>query len=169
MSKPEVKTELNDMQRDFRKNRFIEIIIENPDHPSIHDAKHITPEAKIAAVESLGITSSGGMDKPLSTGQKLGELIGDLYQLYLVEYRAFRKNRKHPIFCLVEEENMDARTSQFVQSASTNKSRNKGCLLLAMAMSMIILTSERLHCDTVTKHYTSNQDDQINPQANAIW
>ena len=65
MSKPEVKRQLNDLQNDFRRNRFLEIIVENPDNVSIHNPLHVTPESKIAAVESLGVTSSGAMDKAL--------------------------------------------------------------------------------------------------------
>ncbi len=136
MSKPEVKQQLNDLQENFRRNRFIEIIVENPDNVSIHNPLHVTTEAKILAVESLGVTSSGAIDKALSTGQKLGELIGDLYRLYVVEYRAFRKNRNHPIFCLVEEREVEIQQSF---NATAVKKRRKGCV--GWITMFLILTS----------------------------
>ncbi|RYY19929.1 MAG: hypothetical protein EOO04_21000 [Chitinophagaceae bacterium] len=139
MLKPEVSRQLNELQSEFRRNRFIEIINENPDNLSIHNPLHVTPEARIAAVESLGVTSSDSMSKPLATGQTLGELVGDLYQLYLVEYRAFRKNRRHPIFCLVEEGDVGLNIKQSAQPTRTKKSENKGCL--GILVTFLLLTS----------------------------
>jgi hypothetical protein len=138
MYMPEVATQLNDLQSDFLKNRFIEIINENSNSSSIHDPRNITTQSKIAAVESLGIKISDSMNKPLPTGQTVGELIEDLYQLYLIEYRAFCKNREHPIFCLVEMEDAEPAIQESPQPAASS-SKNNGCRGL-VASSIVLAT-----------------------------
>jgi nicotinic acid mononucleotide adenylyltransferase len=142
METPPVKEWLNETQEAFRINRLSEVVKECINTTLFNSETTQTNEGKIMMVETLGMAATGMIEKTLSSGHTVNELVQDHLRLYISQYKLYRQNPEHPIFLNAElEKNVTPRINTPTQKSQSSKG---GCLgvtlfLFALIVSIIIL------------------------------
>jgi hypothetical protein len=137
LKKKPIKEDFSTIQETFRNNRFSEIVKENSNIDYFKNTKNSTIDEKILKAETMGLLFTSMTDKKVSTGHTIGELVSDLYRLYIKEYKLFRQNPQHPLFTEAIFSNSDL-NNQIIPETIKNNNSN-GCL--SVLLIIIFLSS----------------------------
>ena len=141
INKPQIKNDWSDRQKNFRNNRYSEIVRENKDEQILNNKKDNSTQDKISSVEALGIITAGMLDKTFTSGQTVGDLVKDLYKLYVYQYKLYIHNPQHPIFInAVLDYSVNEQVSHKQNHPPQASNTKKGCLgVLFILLSIFLL------------------------------
>lgn len=117
-------------------DRYSEIVKENKDSSYFNSSTNKTIDDKISAAETLGLVASGMTDKKTTTGHTISELVTDLHNLYILQYKLYRQNPQHPIFlnAILESSDFPKTTPQPVSGSGANKGGCMGVVLFFVVL-----------------------------------